>query len=319
MTKIAVTGCAGFIGSWICDKALTAGYEVIGIDNLTSGVNFTPAKVEFHKIDINDNIKDLLSNVDAVIHTAAYAELRHNWESKTERDRLFLNNEIGTRSVLEQMPAVPIIFLSTAAIYGSRSNSADAKKFNYALIESDADPSAVESPYAASKLACEAYLAAWSFKRKTPWYALRLVNQIGARTHRGVIVDFLRMIKEKQHIHAADNGAQTKNWVNVEDTANVILRLLDNEHPVPSGIYTVTSEERWSWRDIVTIMTKMYDEKYQNRTEPFSLTYEERLAGSVGDPINLYVSGDKLKPYYHCNKSVEQAVRDALTFLGWAQ
>src|SRR6266404_3491815 len=119
MTKIAVTGCAGFVGSWICDKALVAGYEVIGIDNLASGVNFTPTGVKFYKVDINDNIQNILADVDAVIHAAAYAELRHNWQDKSQRNRLFLNNEIATRNILEQMPDVPFIFLSTAAVYGS--------------------------------------------------------------------------------------------------------------------------------------------------------------------------------------------------------
>jgi UDP-glucose 4-epimerase len=313
MTKIAVTGCAGFVGSWICEKALAAGYEIIGIDNLTSGINFTPKGVEFHNSDLNGNIKSILQNVDAVIHAAAYAELRHNWEDKSERDKLFLNNEMATRSVLEQMPNVPIIFLSTAAVYGSMSHNKISKQ---ALIESDAGPDSVESPYAASKLACEAYVTAWAHKKNIPWYSLRLVNQIGARTHRGVIPDFLKMVREKQHIHAADNGNQTKNWVNVEDTANAVIHILGSE--VPSGIYTVTSLERWSWRDIVKIMLKMHQEKYPNTPDPFSLTYEDRLGGSIGDPLNLYVSGDKLKPYYSCDASVEKAVREALTFLGWS-
>lgn len=315
MSKIAVTGCAGFIGSWICDKALAAGYEVVGIDNLTSGIDFTPSNVEVHKLDLNSDIQSALKNVGAVIHAAAYAELRHNWQDKSERDKLFLNNEMATRSVLEQMPDVPIIFLSTAAVYGSMSNKGVKTG---ALIETDAGPDSVESPYAASKLACESYVTAWSHKRNTPWYSLRLVNQIGARTHRGVITDFLRMIRENGHIHAADNGKQTKNWVHVEDTADAVVRLLDSKNRVPSGIYTVTSVERWSWRDMVNIMRKMHQEKYPKSPDPFTLTYEECLGGSVGDPLNLYVTGDKLKPYYSCDRSVEQAVREALTFLGWS-
>lgn len=312
--RICVTGSAGFVGSWICEKALAAGHEVVGIDNLTSKVNYTPKEVEFHNLDLNDDIKNVLSNVDAVVHAAAYAELRHNWENKEERDKLFKNNEIATRSVLEQMPNVPIIFLSTAAVYGSSSNNGKT----HALTEDDANPAVVESPYAASKLACEAYIAAWSHKRKTPWYALRLVNQIGPRTHRGVIVDFLRMIKEKKHIHAADNGKQRKNWVDVQDTADAIIQLLNNVNKTPSGIYTVTSAERWSWRDIVDVMYKMHEEKNPNSEKPFTLTNEERLGGSVGDPLNLYVSGEKLKPYYECKRSVNQAIRNTLTFLGWA-
>jgi nucleoside-diphosphate-sugar epimerase len=316
MKKVVVTGCSGFIGSWICEKVLNAGYQVIGLDNLGSGVDYTSKNIEFYNVDLNSNIKDILSGADAIVHSAAYAELRHNWENPAERQKLFLNNEVATRNILEQMPNVPLVFLSTAAVYGSLSNN---KINSRPLLEEDANPEFVESPYAASKLACESYIAAWSHKRKTPWYSLRLVNQIGARTHRGVIVDFLRMIREKNHIHAADNGNQKKNWVNVEDTANVVVKLLNDHQQVPSGIYTVTSSERWSWRDIVDVMLKMHEEKYPNSEKPFTLSYEDRLGGSVGDPLNLHVSGEKLKPYYSCDLSVEKAVRDALAYLGWAQ
>jgi nucleoside-diphosphate-sugar epimerase len=316
MKNVVVTGCAGFIGSWICDKLLENKYNVIGIDNLTSGVNFTPKMVEFYNKDINSDISNILQKSDFIVHAAAHAELRHNWKDIAERKRLFTNNEIATLNVLEQMPDVPMVFLSSASVYGSLSND---KVLGRSLVEDDAGPEYVESPYAASKLACETYVAAWSFKRKTPWYCLRLVNQVGSRSHRGVITDFLQMIRQNKHIHAADNGKQTKNWVHVEDTANTVIRLLDGEHKVPSGVYAVTSLERWSWRDIVTIMLKMYKEKYPNEPEPFGLTYEECLAGSIGDPVNLHVSGEKLKPYYSCDKSIEQAVRDALAFNGWAQ
>ncbi len=312
MTKIAVTGCAGFIGSWVCDKAIAAGYDVVGIDNLSSGVNYTPKNVQFYEADVNSDIKNILSDVDAVVHCSAYAELRHNWSSTEERNRLFLSNEMATRSVLEQMPDVPFIFLSSASVYGSLSNIN-----NSILYEKDCTPETIESPYAASKLACEAYVSAWSYKRNTPWYCLRLVNQVGARSHRGVITDFYKMAKEKKHIHAADNGSQKKNWVHVEDTADAIIRLLDSKNRVPSGVYTVTSDERWSWRDIVTIMLNMYKEKNPNEPPPFTLTFEDKLAGAIGDPINLYVSGDKLKQYFNCNRKIEQAVKETLLFIDW--
>jgi UDP-glucose 4-epimerase len=314
MKKIVVTGCAGFVGSWICEKAISAGYEVIGLDNLSSGINFTPKNVAFYNVDLNSNISHLLKNTDAIIHAAAHAELRHNWQNIDQRKKLFTNNEMATISILEQMPDVPIIFLSTAAVYGSLYN-----KTNNVLFEKDAITECIESPYAASKLACEAYVSAWSFKRKTPWHSLRLVNQVGARSHRGVITDFYNMICKDHHIHACDNGQQKKNWVHVEDTADAIIRLLDETNPVPNGIYTVTSNERWSWIDIVHVMKNMYKEKFPNLEEPFSLTYDDILAGSIGDPINLYVSGSKLAPYYSCGRSVEKAVREALIFIGWTK
>jgi len=314
MSKIAVTGCAGFVGSWICDKALAAGHEIIGIDNLASGVNFTPSKVEFHELDLNDNIQSVLNGVDAVVHAASYAEIRHNWEDRSERQRLFKNNEVATISLLEQMPEVPIIYLSSASIYGS------ASQFNNKVLsEKDANSSTIESPYAASKYACEAYIAAWSHKRQVPWYNLRLVNQVGARIHRGVIVDFCKMAFDKKHIHAADNGKQRKNWVAVEDTADAIVYILNNMNKVPSDIYTVASAERWSWHDIVDVMKKMYKEKYPDDLDPFSLTFEDRAGGAIGDPINLNLSNEKLSAHYACIRPVEKYVREALIALGWSK
>lgn len=314
MKKILVTGCAGFVGSWICDKAMAAGYEIVGIDNYASGVNNTPKGVEFHEKDLNDNIKDIIKDVDAVVHAAAYAELRHNWTTIENRKRLFANNEMATISLLEQMPEVPIVFLSSASVYGSMSHD---KITDRALVETDVTPASIESPYAGSKLACEAYISAWSFKRQTPWHTIRLVNQVGSRTHCGVISDFVHMVETNKHIHAADDGKQTKSWVSVKDTAGAVVRLLDSENKVPSGIYTITSAERWSWRDIVRIMLKTHEENHPGTPAPFTLTWEERAGGAVGDPINLHVSGDKLKPYYSCDESIEQSVREALISIGW--
>lgn len=307
MKNIVITGSAGFVGSWVAEKVFAAGYHVIGIDNLSSPVNYTQKEVEFYKADANEDIRPILQKADAIVHCAARAELRHNWEHQSQRDILFTNNEMATRSMLEQMPDVPFIFLSTCAIYGSLST-----KMTAPLTERDADPEAVNSPYGASKLACEAYIAAWAFKKQIPWYSLRLANQVGGRTHRGVITDFVKMVREKGHIHAADSGEQKKNWVSVEDTADAVVRILDQSKPVPSGVYNITSDERWSWRDIYRIMN-------ETSGKEIPLTCENKLAGSIGDPIGLHISKEKLKPYYDCNRSVDRAVRDALEFIGWGK
>jgi UDP-glucose 4-epimerase len=311
MKNIVITGVAGFVGSTIADLLISNGYNIIGIDNFSSNVNFTPSKVEFHNMDLNGNIQNIMQKADCIIHAAAHADIRHNWDNKEQRDHLFSSNELATRSILEQMPDVPIIFLSTAGVYGSLSLSIVDRP----LIESDATPESAESPYAASKLACESYVAAWSFKRKIPWYCLRLVNQVGARYHRGVITDFHKMIKEKGHIHASDNGQQKKNWVSVEDTANSILYILQHINIIPSGIYNLTSDERWSWRDIVSVVT----ERGSDYKKKFELSWEDKLIGTVGDPANLFVSGAKLDKYYKCNKSIKQAVIETLNFIGWTK
>ena len=93
MKNVVITGCAGFVGSWICEKALKENYNVIGIDNLSSNVNYTPKDVDFYNLDVNSDITNILNKADAIVHASAYAELRHNWDNPLQREKLFYNNE----------------------------------------------------------------------------------------------------------------------------------------------------------------------------------------------------------------------------------
>jgi len=300
-----VTGAAGFIGSHVSDAVKTAGHELYGIDDFSSGARNLDAFEESPKNFIEHNLwRDELSlepeAIEFVVHCAAYPELRHNWESKQERDRLYLNNIQATTSVLEEMPErAPIIFLSSASVYGSSSG-------NDAFVETSAFPETIESPYAASKMAGEALVAAYAYKRKVPWYVLRLVNAVGTRQHRGVISDFVKMANAG-HIHAADDGKQRKSWVHVKDVADAVTTII-RETP-PAGIYNVTSRERISWWDIV-------DEMGFDRSR---VTYENRDRGAIGDPVNIHVSGEKLGVYYQCRRSVREGIRESLEYAGWTR
>jgi len=75
INRIMITGIAGFLGSHLSDFFLMKGYEVIGIDDLSTGNmdNVSPL-VEFHKWDINSqSLKNLMSGCDVVVHCAAAA------------------------------------------------------------------------------------------------------------------------------------------------------------------------------------------------------------------------------------------------------
>ena len=76
MTKVLITGVAGFMGSHLADAFLSRGYTVVGIDNLIGGYEENvPKGVEFHKIDLN-NLEELhvpFQGVDLVVHTACTA------------------------------------------------------------------------------------------------------------------------------------------------------------------------------------------------------------------------------------------------------
>ena len=78
--SILLTGGAGFIGSHVADALLAAGYRVVIIDNLSTGVRSNvPVDTEFHQMDIRDselgNLFDA-NKFDAVIHHAAQIDVR---------------------------------------------------------------------------------------------------------------------------------------------------------------------------------------------------------------------------------------------------
>lgn len=311
--RVLVTGGAGFVGSHIVDALIDRGDDVVVIDDLSTGnqknVNHRACLKVREISDMRGGHNDLVS-CDAIIHAAAYADLRKNWFSSSERDRLYRRNMDATRHILEnKRPEIPILFLSTASVYGSAKN-ADP------VLEKDATPETCESPYAASKMGCEAMIAAYALAHKSPWHIGRLVNVVGARTKHGVIGDFVKMYRdgfigvgntfaEKGRIHAADNGRQRKSWVHVSDVANAFLRMLDGG--IPNGIYSITSQERISWWDIIEIMG----------VGSSKVTFEDRAGGALGDPVDLHVSGAKLAPYYRPTRPIVEGIREALDHLGW--
>jgi len=98
--KILVTGVAGFIGSNLADRLIAAGYEVIGIDNLSSGVQGqVPKGVTFHKLDIRSkDIYPVFLGVDTVFHLAAKNSLPECQRGPVETLDI---NVTGTANVFE--------------------------------------------------------------------------------------------------------------------------------------------------------------------------------------------------------------------------
>ena len=98
--KIAVTGAAGFIGSNLCRGLLEAGFQVVGIDDLSAGTRENiPEGVEFVKADICDRgLEKYLSGCDSLFHMAAKNCLPDCAANPVDTARI---NVMGTANVLE--------------------------------------------------------------------------------------------------------------------------------------------------------------------------------------------------------------------------
>ena len=140
MTKILVTGSAGFIGFHLVKKLLDNGYDVIGIDNLNNyyDVNLKKARLEkiqnfveekklnerykFLKIDLanKDSLQKLFkeNTFDYVVNLAAQAGVRYSLENP---DAYIESNLIGFINLMEccrEKPIKHFLFASSSSVYG---------------------------------------------------------------------------------------------------------------------------------------------------------------------------------------------------------
>ena len=161
MKKIIVTGCAGFIGSYLSKALAAESHEILGIDNINDyyDINLKKDRIEkfilknnisFKNIDICDHIKikKLFDdfNPDIVINLAAQAGVRYSLTNPIQYSK---SNLLGFSNVIEsskQNEVEHFIYASSSSVYGNNTN----QKFN----ENDVVNNP-ESYYAATKISNE--------------------------------------------------------------------------------------------------------------------------------------------------------------------
>lgn len=223
MSKILVTGGAGFIGSHVTRLLLESGNQAVILDNLVSGKKERlDPKAEFIKGDIADPIavKKALNGVDAVIHMAGLIIVP---ESVKDPVSYCQNNVIGSVSLLNSMKEAgvkKIIFSSSACVYGEPE---ELPLTENAKIKPD-------NPYGASKAAIEAFLQAFHANFDFDVTILRYFNPYGPgemhqpETH--AIPNFIKAALVKKPIPLYWKGEQVRDFIYIEDLAQAHLDVL---------------------------------------------------------------------------------------------
>lgn len=228
MSKVFVTGAAGFIGSTLAERLVAAGQSVIGWDNFSTGqrefLEFLKSQTRFQLVE-GDNLdlpglKRAMAGCDTVFHLAANADVRFGLEHP---DKDVQQNTIATFNVLEAMRANgirTIAFASTGSVYGEAQ-----------VIPTPEDhPFPIQtSLYAASKVAGEGLIQAYCEGFGFEGYIFRFVSILGERYTHGHVLDFYRQLLEHpDHLRVLGDGTQRKSYLYVQDCLDAVLHVMGN-------------------------------------------------------------------------------------------
>jgi len=250
--RVVVTGGAGFIGSHVAEAFAARGDDVLVVDDLSTGKRENvPEGVAFEQRDIAD--RDALdrafeAGVELVCHLAAQASVTVSVE-----DPLFdcTSNVVGTLNVLEaaRTRGAPVVFASTGgALYGDGAPLPTPEDFAPQPL----------SPYGASKLAGEAYVATWGRLYGMPNVVLRLGNVYGPRQNphgeAGVVAIFSGRLLDGEQPFLRGEGKPTRDYVYVTDVAAAFVAAAEGAR---AGTYNVGTGRETSTARLLEILQEV--------------------------------------------------------------
>ena len=221
MSKLIVTGGAGFIGSHLTDKLIELGHEVVVIDNLTTGKkeNLNP-KAIFHQLDIRylKLIQPLFHNAEAVFHLAADPRLQISVEDPIGTHEINVTGTLNVLFAAKTAGVKKVVFSSSCAIYGEQKLP----------IKEEDTPNPL-SPYGLHKLMGGYYCRLFSGLYGLPTVALRYFNVFGSRKSADggypmVIPIFLKQRQADQELTIVGDGEQTRDYVHVSDVVEANIK-----------------------------------------------------------------------------------------------
>ncbi|MBS1512380.1 MAG: NAD-dependent epimerase/dehydratase family protein [Bacteroidetes bacterium] len=312
MDTIVVTGCAGFIGSHVCELLLAKGYKVIGVDNFDPFYNRSVKEnnlknflahpgFSFYEADLCNGMEFIKENdIHAVIHLAAKAGVRPSLEDPEGYIRA---NITGTQKVHEFMLKKGIkklVFASSSSVYGNN------KKIPFSETDNVDNPI---SPYAFTKKAGELMNYTFHHLYDKDVVNLRFFTVYGPRQRPDLAIHkFVNKIDKNEPITLFGDGSTSRDYTYVEDTVDGILKALQYCINNP-GVYTTVNlgnNNPVTLKDLVNTI-------YSGMNKQPNLIYEPMQPGDVDITFADISKAISLFDYHPATK-IEEGISK---FISW--
>tara|TARA_R110000803_G_scaffold45587_4_gene96007 strand:+ start:1252 stop:2238 length:987 start_codon:yes stop_codon:yes gene_type:complete len=301
MKKIVyVTGCLGFIGSYVTRECLKKGWHVRGIDAMTyaSNPNLLDEFLEypnfiFEETDINDI--EFLYECDYIVNTAAET---HVGNSLVKSENFVHSNINGVHNLLElirnyraESKNLPILLhFSTDEVYG------DITEGDH----TETDILKPSNPYSATKAAADQLITAWGRTYDIPYIILRPTNNYGVGQYvEKLIPKSIKYLHLGKQIPLHNGGTPIRNWLHAQDTANAVITIINSN--VRNEIYNICGGFEQTNLDTVSKVITLYNPKDEELISLFPY-YNQEIDQHLdldierkGQDVRYALNDDKLR------------------------
>lgn len=281
MSKVLITGGAGFIGSTLADRLIKNGDQVVIIDDLSMGdIENLPQSmnVTFYNESITKQafMADLLitNNFDYIYLLAAIASVADSIERPIETHEVNQNANLNILETIRKEKLTPkkIVFSSSAAVYG---NGPELPKKETSSI----DPM---SPYAIDKFATERFMVDYGKLYGLPTVCTRFFNVYGPKQnpkspYSGVLSIVSDCLVKNDVFTLFGDGSQTRDYVYIDDVVDALL-ILATTSDAKWDVYNVATGQSISLIDVIGAYESASGEKLK-------VEKKEARLGDVQDSV----------------------------------
>ena len=250
MARILLTGGAGFIGSHLAERLLTAGHRLLVVDDFNDfyspeikqrNISAVRQRGSFELIEASICDSDRITNAfeqfapEVIVHLAARAGVRPSLEQPLLYEQTNVQGTLLLLELARKHSVHKFVFASSSSVYGSTSR--------VPFSEDSSDPFPI-SPYGVTKLAGEKLCYCYSRIYKLPAVCLRFFTVYGPRQRPDLAIHkFVRFIEENREIPFFGDGSSLRDYTFIDDIVDGIVAAtvldsqfevinLGNSHPI---------------------------------------------------------------------------------------
>ncbi|MBI2610041.1 NAD-dependent epimerase/dehydratase family protein [Candidatus Giovannonibacteria bacterium] len=269
--KILVTGGCGFIGSHIVDALILKGFEVVVLDNFSTGSRKNlNSRAKFYNVDIINysKINRLFEGVNYVFHTAALARIQPSIKNPADT---FNSNAVGTFNVLlaaKEAGVARVIYCASSSVYGDQ---------NKLPLDEEMVPRP-KSMYALSKLMGEDMCKVFSSLYGLQTVSLRYFNVYGPRhlesgAYSTVVGIFLKQQRDGLPLTITGDGSIKRDFTYISDVVEANLLAMTSKKVGKGEIINIGFGENFSINQVADIILGYPFLKHKNALRQKKIIY----------------------------------------------